>query len=332
MIVISGALVAVALILLIVGLTVTTLNLIYASIAVSAVSLVCLLVGIFQRRGDLPAADTTVADPVVARAEGTSQSAAREAAVRKSRVAGAGSSNAPGQPAAAGTVLVVEGRPRYHVAGCRYLTGKQADEVTVDAAQTGGFTACGVCKPPVAVTSAGDLPVVDPLDVPFDLIASGPLHLDTTSDSVLPEPAVAAEEIAAPQAEVAAPKAAAKKVAAKQVAAPKVAAPKVATPVKAPVVVDPVTSRKLPAAAPAVTKVAAAVKAPARVPAKRAVKAPVTALAEVAPDLDRVVVIADRNKFHLSACRFVRGAADTSLITRDAAQTQGFVACGVCKP
>ena len=52
MIVISGALVLVALVLLIIGLVSTSLGFVYASIAVSVVSFVFLLVGILQRRGE----------------------------------------------------------------------------------------------------------------------------------------------------------------------------------------------------------------------------------------------------------------------------------------
>jgi hypothetical protein len=63
---------------------------------------------------------------------------------------------APAAPAAAqasGTVLVVQGRPRYHVSGCRYLAGKLAEEVEVDEARAEGFTACGVCKPDAALVA-----------------------------------------------------------------------------------------------------------------------------------------------------------------------------------
>ena len=65
MIVISGALVAVALILLVIGLTVTTLTLIYASVAVSAASLVFLLIGSLQRRAGGPVASLPATDAPV---------------------------------------------------------------------------------------------------------------------------------------------------------------------------------------------------------------------------------------------------------------------------
>lgn len=46
-----------------------------------------------------------------------------------------------------GTVLVVPGRPRYHVDGCSYLVGQDLEEVDVLDAREEGFTACGACKP-----------------------------------------------------------------------------------------------------------------------------------------------------------------------------------------
>lgn len=59
------------------------------------------------------------------------------------------------------TVLVVSGRPRYHLAGCRYLQGKQADPVDVLDARDEGFTPCGVCKPDaVLVADLESQPVV----------------------------------------------------------------------------------------------------------------------------------------------------------------------------
>ncbi|MFN2522307.1 MAG: hypothetical protein ABR614_03215, partial [Mycobacteriales bacterium] len=64
MIVISGALVLVALVLLIIGLVSTSLPFVYASIAVSVVSFVFLLIGILQRRNEkLP--EDAVAEPAM---------------------------------------------------------------------------------------------------------------------------------------------------------------------------------------------------------------------------------------------------------------------------
>ena len=323
MIVISGALVAVALLLLVVGLTVTTLNLIYASIAVSVVSLACLLLGIYQRRGELPVASGAQVPADVAPAAQALDPDLPDLPV------------VPAQ-ADATLVLIVAGRPRYHTEGCRYLTGKPAEQVTVALAQSDGFTACVVCKPgsgpvdaPVAAVPAQ--PAADSTDVPFDLAASGPLHLDA------PVPAEAAPVVPAARVPAARKPARSKVAPAPSVDQPVAAAPEADQPVPA----QPVPAQLVPdqpvAALVVPGKVAAAVRTPARTPAKRAVVVPVlpVVLAPLAPaavDLDRVVVIADRTKFHLSDCRFVRAAADTSLVTRQAAGEQGFVACGVCKP
>jgi hypothetical protein len=44
-------------------------------------------------------------------------------------------------------VLVVDEHPRYHVAGCTWLAGREAVPLPVDEARTDGFTPCGVCTP-----------------------------------------------------------------------------------------------------------------------------------------------------------------------------------------
>lgn len=44
-------------------------------------------------------------------------------------------------------VLVVDERPRYHVAGCRHLAGQDTVPLPVDEAKTDGFTPCGTCRP-----------------------------------------------------------------------------------------------------------------------------------------------------------------------------------------
>ena len=46
-----------------------------------------------------------------------------------------------------GDVLVVDGRPRYHVEQCRHVAGKVAHELDLVDALDAGFTPCGVCKP-----------------------------------------------------------------------------------------------------------------------------------------------------------------------------------------
>ena len=44
-------------------------------------------------------------------------------------------------------VLVVDEHPRYHVAGCAHLAGRETFPLPLDEARTDGFTPCGVCRP-----------------------------------------------------------------------------------------------------------------------------------------------------------------------------------------
>ena len=44
-------------------------------------------------------------------------------------------------------VHVVDRHPRYHLAGCRHLSGGQGVAVPLDQARADGFTPCGVCAP-----------------------------------------------------------------------------------------------------------------------------------------------------------------------------------------
>jgi hypothetical protein len=44
-------------------------------------------------------------------------------------------------------VLVVDEHPRYHVADCSWLAGRETIPLPVDEARTDGFTPCAVCSP-----------------------------------------------------------------------------------------------------------------------------------------------------------------------------------------
>ncbi len=44
-------------------------------------------------------------------------------------------------------VLVVDEHPRYHLAGCRWLGGRETIPIPVREARTDGFTPCAVCSP-----------------------------------------------------------------------------------------------------------------------------------------------------------------------------------------
>jgi hypothetical protein len=289
-IVISAALVVVALVLLVIGLVVPSLGFVYASIAVSLASFAFLIRGILSRRGELPAGGDTESVPAVATVEAIAEAPAAP------RIAKAAASAA----AAAGAVLVVVGRPRYHVEGCRYLTGKQANSVDVHDARSEGFTACGVCRPDENLSAVADAPVVEET-------VENDADIQPPSEASVPE--VAAVRLVKPPAKAAPAKAAPAKAAPAK-AAPAKAAPAKAAPAKA---------------APAKAAPAKAAPAKAAAPAKQA--------APAAPvRRGGVVVIADRDKFHTADCRYVRGAEDTSVLTRAAATKQGYVACGVCNP
>ena len=222
MIVISGALVLVALVLLLIGIVGPELAFVYASIAVSLVSLAFLVIGIRQRRDEVlpgqesnpapgaePSSATAGAAPVsspivVSPTDGPRADRARSSADRSDEVQAVAVVPGWTQPdeqvglEQGGTVLVVAGRPRYHVEGCRYLSGKAAQAIDVLDALEEGFTPCGVCKPD---TSLAELRAQDPkrpadehrggiqaaaagvgtVDHPFD-VASG----DAASGDVVP--------------------------------------------------------------------------------------------------------------------------------------------------
>jgi hypothetical protein len=50
-------------------------------------------------------------------------------------------------------VLVVDGRPRYHLTGCPHLDGRESEPIPVGEAVDLGFTPCGLCRPVDALVS-----------------------------------------------------------------------------------------------------------------------------------------------------------------------------------
>jgi hypothetical protein len=48
-------------------------------------------------------------------------------------------------------VLVIDGRPRYHVPGCVHLLARESEALPVSEAVDLGFTPCGLCEPDSAV-------------------------------------------------------------------------------------------------------------------------------------------------------------------------------------
>jgi hypothetical protein len=297
LIVVSGVLVLVALVFLVIGLLGDGLGFIWASIITSVVAGVFLLLGALQRRG-APAAATTT-DPT------SGEMLERVTAVSvRPREAEA----EPAAPAVeAAMVSIVPGRPRYHVAGCRFLAGRpDVGTVPVDQARADGYTACGVCKPDAAIEAgavAGD-------DAAYEAAYAAPATDDTT---VLDTAEAADEEPAeAPVEEAPAPrKTAARKAPAKS------------------------TSRTAAAGsrAAATATAEAAEAAPAK-PAKAAAKpaAKKAAAKATGSTTGQVVVIPDRGKFHTESCRFVKDVPGTVTLTKPAAKRQGYTPCGVCKP
>ena len=297
MIVISGALVLVALVLLVIGLVSTSLPFVYASIAVSVVSFVFLIIGILQRRGEqLP--DAVSAGDAVA-PEGAADAEPVTAVVRSSRRSTEPEASGTDDIPVSGAVLVVAGRPRYHVVGCRYLNGKDPDEVPVNDARDEGFTACGVCKPDQVLAEAAAAQPQPQPDEPAVVSADDATEVTGAEEVAVP----------APSSRTRATKAPAK------------------TPAKAP-------AKRAAAATAAPAKKAASKAAPAKAPSKAAVAAAAStpAAASAAKKPGSVVVIPDRGKFHTPVCRYVRDVADAQALSRAQATRQGYDACGVCKP
>jgi hypothetical protein len=272
-IVISGALVLVALVLLVIGLIGPSLGFVYASIGASLAAFAFLVVGILQRRKEESVG-----------IEGAPTSAAElTAAIRTPETRPVSVEKLAGAAELSGEVLVVEGRPRYHVAGCRYLTGKEFRGIDVVQARADGFTACGVCKPDEALaaapaTAAAVTDVVEEVAV-ITLPATATKAPAGAARAVKAPAKTAAKTASKAPAKAAATKAPAKKAAAanpatKTVSKAPAKAAKAAAPAKAARPAKAATPAKAAPAKAAPTKVAKAVsKAPAKKAAPAAKKA-----------------------------------------------------------
>lgn len=188
MIILSGVLVVVAIALLIAGIVTGNsgtevagldgLNLIYISIGVSIVSALFLAIGVFLRRKDLfgPPADSPAARTGRRgkRDKGKAEQTAATAAAASGRPEEAGAtpdrpfagraSDAdtaeltaalppPADVPADAVVYVVPGRRRYHIDGCRHLTGRDIEELTFAEAREEGFSPCTACMPDTALAA-----------------------------------------------------------------------------------------------------------------------------------------------------------------------------------
>lgn len=315
MIVISGALVLVALVLLLIGLLQPELGFVYASIVVSLISFAFLLVGILQRRREQPEAATS--DDAAGKSDAPAGKELPPVDLDEGITAVIPATAAPEAVSAeqradvVGSVLVVEGRPRYHVEGCRYLTGKTIEEMDVADAREDGFTACGVCKPDLALEADQTKPQPEPVadaepgddaeqlddaepEVDDDTEVDDEPEVDDDEPDVEPEPTVIAPVPAAevlPPAEAAAlttrtaAKAPAGRTPAKRPAtkaAPSAARTAKVAPAAVPVQAAPPAvpaTQSAPAKRPAAKRAAAKASAPAT----RAAKAPVPLVTPIEP-------------------------------------------------
>ncbi|MER5321356.1 hypothetical protein [Streptosporangium roseum] len=175
MILISAGLVVTAIVLLIAGFVLAKPFLVMWSIAVSVLSAVFLVIGALLRRHELfpgggragaaplPPKGPVPAGPMPAphmrpdqrvpsaphpRAPHGMPPAATVAPQPRPRpVAGPAPAARQGLLDAEAIVLVIPGRKRYHVAGCRQLVGRDHEELTHEEAREEGFTPCTTCLP-----------------------------------------------------------------------------------------------------------------------------------------------------------------------------------------
>lgn len=379
MIVVSATCFLVALVLLALGFFFDSgLALIYASIAVSVLSFACLGIGNRRRRersgrsddalgeGELVPTQAAVAGPVLADPTPVRPAGPPSAAGLLDEHDRANDDRADDGPVeddddlleededlfegdeVGGLVLVVPGRPRYHVEGCRYLAGQGVAELDVIEAREEGFLPCGVCRPDAALAGdltddnalrSSDLDALDLLGVPD--ADDEPGDPETTSD-VAPASLPNAAPVAPPLPNGGPGDGAAVVSSARPGT----------TVTPAPAALDlpdgpsARTSRVTPRAKPP-AKVAslASAKPPSRLrtglpsgpirpdqAATATAGASPAAIAAAGPLSGTVVVVPDRGRFHRAQCRYVRGLPGTEVLSAQQAGRLGFQGCGVCKP
>lgn len=163
MIILSGVLVVIAIALLIAGIVVGEtggeianlvdgMTVIYLSIAVSIVSFLCLLIGVFLRRKELFGAGIG-ATGTQSRRRGRPPARSKATPTRSEASEPAlEPTPAPDVPAGA-TVFVIPGRKRYHLETCRQLAARDKQELTYEEAMEEGFSACTACLPDTALAA-----------------------------------------------------------------------------------------------------------------------------------------------------------------------------------
>ncbi|NUT40349.1 MAG: hypothetical protein HOV86_10185 [Thermoactinospora sp.] len=192
MILISAGLVLAAIVLLIAGFVLTKPFLIMWSIVVCVLSALFLVIGAYLRRHELFPGGRKAGAPVEPGQKAAQPSAVTaphahvgqpQAVPPRTPVLQAQPMGAPptlprphpvppgrplSRPAAGGIspdalVLVIPGRKRYHVAGCRQLIGRDHEELTYEEAREEGFSPCTSCLPDAAL-GGRQLPPVDPTE------------------------------------------------------------------------------------------------------------------------------------------------------------------------
>ena len=348
MIVISGALVLVAAVLLVLGI-VSSITLVYAAIGLSLVSAVFLLVGVFQRPVLVSERESSDEDARTRAAPAVQMSKPKQpervavepepeaeyvdelAAVDTAADYPLEAANADFEQRAEATgadVLVISGRPRYHGGGCEYVEGHEESEpLDIVEARELGFTPCGVCRPneTLALGAAGPegaAPPAAPEPVPA---ASAPPTLAVPVAGAVHDPGsnggslvaangvhpVAPVTVEQPAVVAAAPVSEPFVAAAPPVTAAALTPPPVAVPVAVPLAEPPVAA-------------AIAAESESAAPATAASARPRVG----APTVQAVTVT---KEYHRSGCVLLEGV-NADELTKAAAIRQGFLACGVCKP
>ncbi len=328
MIVVSGSLVLVAFVLLLVGLAGTGLGFVYASIVVSAGAFVFLLLGILQRRGDEPAAG---ARPPAPAAPGADEPAGDVQTGEPARPRPAQSGAVEPDPPVeddddvledddeeyGGLVLVVPGRPRYHVDGCQYLSGRDVEVLDVLDAREEGFTPCGICTPDAVL--AGEYDEYDD-DEYEDADAAEPHGVAQADDRAAAVPPAAVGRPLRPLPARQVPVVDAERNGSVRQVPVDGAGPDTTPPARG----EPLAAPVQPPAGEAAPGRGASAAGRARA---------VAAAVPTGPEhAGTVLAIPDRGRYHRADCRYVRDVRGTEELSRTQATRQGYAACGVCKP
>lgn len=172
MIVLSLVLVLAAAVVLGVGVVLASVSLIIVSIACCVVAALLLYLGVRaqRRQSRSPVPRRTIERPVVATVGNATRPRRADNAQQPKEPAAADAQQGPedgpeDEPAEEETdqaavsrvstgsedVWVVDGRPRFHVAGCAHLPGRPAEALPVWEALELEFTPCGLCRPVEAI-------------------------------------------------------------------------------------------------------------------------------------------------------------------------------------